>query len=250
MDIVELWRHVKNLSASSAHRSLLLEREQNESLRHGITDLLLDLKQGQVQLGQQVGQVIAQNEALRGMMETMITGTHSIPTLAILLPTVATGWTSRLSPMRFVRHQDRLYFLCSHTHQIAPCGPKGTGYKIKVTKQWVQDAAPVLRVGLVLVKLALMASGLPLPVPDLCSMLEGSAMHAKYLDSALQLVSHPPNDVVGNTDSEFSMNKTISDVAQYGVKELLADQGEGFEMRLQEGSRKAYETIQTLLNGE
>ena len=102
----------------------------------------------------------------------------------------------------------------------------------------------MLRVGLVLVKLALLASGLPLPVPDLCSMLQGSAMHAKYLDAALQLVSHPPEDNLNS--AEVCLDKSLEAIDKYEVNDLLVDQGNA-RVGLQEGSRKAYETIKTVL---
>lgn len=224
-------------------------KEMLDSLNH-IREELAQLKSAQEQLGRQMGQVLRDNKELGNMLQTVISGTHSIPTLSIILPDVAKSWLQSHSPMRLVRHQYRLFFLCAHTHQIAPCGPKGKGYKITATKQWVIDAAPVLRVGLVLVKLALMASGLPLPVPDLCTALVGSAMHTKYLDAALQLVSQPPEDDLRST--EFSMEKTLSEIKRYEVGDLMVAQGAtagaaAAERHLQEGSRKAYETIQALL---
>jgi hypothetical protein len=182
------------------------------------------------------------------MVRELTVNTCGLPTLAVILPVVSTGWKSKFSPMRLVRDQYRLYFLCSHTHQLAPCGPKGKGYKITMTKQWVLDAAPVLQVGLVLLKLALLASGLPLPVPDLCSVLVGNAMHAQYLNAALELVSNPPDNASNN--SEIIMKQTLDAVQHHNLSSLVnlyELSGEGAEMRLQEGSRKAYETIKEIL---
>ena len=117
------------------------------------------------------------NAEVKAMLSTLLTGTHNTPTLAIVLPVV--------NPMPFVRNQFRLFFLCSHTHRLAPCSKDGKGYTITVTKQWVKTAAPVLRVGLVLVKPALSEHGIPLPIPDLPALLgDVSGLHAKYLDAA------------------------------------------------------------------
>ena len=93
--------------------------------------------------------VKAHSDELAAMVRALTANTHGIPTLAIVLPVVSDSWISKANPMNLMRNQYRLYFLCSHTHQIAPCGPKGKGYKITMTKQWVLDAAPMLRVGLV-----------------------------------------------------------------------------------------------------
>jgi hypothetical protein len=206
------------------------------------------LRRDQVLLGDQVRDVLTENAALKRMVQTLVSGTHDIPTLAIVLPEVSTSWESVKHPMRLLRNQFRLYFLCSHTKQIAPCGPQGNGYRIQVTKQWVQDAAPVLRVGLVLVKVALLASGLPLPVPDLCSALADATKHCKYLDIALQLVKCPVDDAVHG--AEYVMQTTLDAVKTYDVNSLVADQGAAdptSALQLQEGSRKAYETIREVL---
>jgi hypothetical protein len=150
--------------------------------------------------------------------------------------------------MRLLRNHFRLYFLCSHTKQIAPCGPQGKGYKIEVTKQWVQDAAPVLRVGLVLVKIALQVSGLPLPVPDLCSALADATKHSKYLDAALHLVTHPPDDAMKG--AEYVMQSSLETVEAYDVNSLVTEHcvfTPANKLQLQEGSRKAHETIREVL---
>jgi hypothetical protein len=141
--------------------------------------------------------------------------------------------------MRLVRNKYRLYFLCSHTKQLAPCGPKGKGYKITMTKQWVLDAAPVLRVGLVLLKLALMATNLPLPVPDLCSALIDNAMHVQYLNAALHLVMNPP-DAIGQ--AEFVMQQTLDAIDAHDLSEAVKAKA-----LKKEGCRKAYETIKEIL---
>jgi hypothetical protein len=207
------------------------------------------LRRGQEALGRHISTVLADNAALNNMVQTLISGTHTVPTLAIVLPEVSKSWVGLIkSPMRLLRNHFRLYFLCSHNKQIAPCGPEGKGYKIEVTKKWVQDAAPVLRVGLVLVKVALLASGLPLPVPDLCSALADATKHCKYLDTALHLVTHPPDDAMKG--AEYVMQTSLETVEAHDVNNLVAEHGvnnQANKLQLQEGSRKAYETIREVL---
>eukprot|EP01032_Pedospumella_encystans_P016335 gene16335-18639_t len=186
------------------------------------------------------------------MLRTLIAGTHAIPTYAIILPVVAKTWLKKADPMRLVRNKYRLYFLCSHTHQIAPCGPKGEGYKITVTKQWVRDAAPVLMSALVVLKLALTAGGIPLPIPDLSSLLTSAALHVKFLDAALHLVQNPPDD---HGAAEFALDKVIGALDSVGVEEVTKHceviHGRGNRgMSLEEGSLKAYATIQSILTTE
>ena len=212
------------------------------------TEVVL-LKQGQEHLGAQVSRVLRENNTVQTMLRTLIAGTHAIPTYAIVLPVVAKTWLKKADPMRLVRNKYRLYFLCSHTHQIAPCGPKGEGYKITVTKQWVRDAAPVLMAALVVLKLALTAGGIPLPIPDLSSLLTSAALHVKFLDAALHLVQNPPDD---HGATEFALDKAIGALDSVGVEEIAKHceviQGRGNQgMSLEEGSLKAYATIQSIL---
>jgi serine/threonine protein kinase len=252
-------REQRQNHAQSDHQMKVLSHT-NECLKAGLGDVLRslsavraelhELKENQTRLGKKLVEVLEGNAEITSMVRVLAVNTCGLPTLAVILPVVSTSWKSKLNPMTLVRDQFRLYFLCSHTQQLAPCGPKGKGkgYKITVTKQWVLDAAPVLRVGLVLLKVALVASGLPLPVPDLCSMLVGNAMHSQYLDAALQLVSNPPDG--SPNSSELVMKQTLDAIHQHDISDLLDAQklkGAGAEIQLQEGSRKAYETIKEIL---
>jgi serine/threonine protein kinase len=250
----ELRAHLQDQQQSSAQTAQQLEVLGHTSacLKAGLAEVLhglrvvqgelTELKNNQAVLGKQIAHVLATNAELNSMVRALTANTHGMPTLAVILPVVSTGWKSKFSPMRLVRDQYRLYFLCSHTKQLAPCGPSGKGYKITMTKQWVLDAAPVLRVGLVLVKVALLASGLPLPVPDLCSALVGCAVHCKYLDAALQLVAHPPDGLLDTSD--LVLEQTLDAVDTHDYSDLV-ETGDG--SKLQEGSRKAYETIKEIL---
>jgi serine/threonine protein kinase len=206
-----------------------------------------DRQEGQSKLETKMTEALQSQTTLRTMLYTLLSGTHSIPTLAVLLPVVSKSWTDKLSPLRLVRHKYRLYFLCSHTHRIAPCGPDGKGYKIVVPRQWVQDAAPVLRVALVLLKVALLASGIPLPIPDI-----DYSQHNKFLVAALQLVNNPPVDPASLSPKEdYVMEKTLDaliDVTEAdwcaGASQEAAGSATGL---LQEGSARAYGAIQDLL---
>jgi hypothetical protein len=255
-NVTELCKKTKSLTASNVHQQLAHAQKEYADHQHTVKDNLEaiqheleGLRRDQKAFGRHISTALADNAALNNMVQTLISGTHTIPTLAIVLPEVSKSWVGSLkSPMRLLRNRFRLYFLCSHTKQIAPCGPKGRGYKIEVTKQWVQDAAPVLRVGLVLVKVALLASGLPLPVPDLCSALADATKHSKYLDAALHLVTQPLDDAVQG--AEYVMQSSLETVEAYDVNSLVTEHGvttPATKLQLQEGSRKAYETIRAVL---
>ena len=180
-------------------------------------------------------------DVMTSMLETLVQSTHDIPTLAIIVPVVSKSafCSMRSGPLNIVRNQYRLYFLCSHTHKVARCGPKGKGYKISVTKQWVIDAAPVLMVGLMVLKMAMMAGGLPLPIPDLSPLLK-DADHTRFLNAALFLVQNPP-------DNTGDANIELDKLGQLAVGDALTEE-EIAALSLKKGSVHAYHTIQQMLN--
>lgn len=256
----EIQKHARQQSVDAADAALLSAKTlaMNHSLSaslqgviKGIETVQMEvalLRQGQEQLGALIGRVLRDNTSIQTMLRTLIAGTHDIPTYAIILPVVAKTWIKKADPMRLVRNKYRLYFLCSYTHQIAPCGPKGEGYKITVTKQWVRDAAPVLLAALVVLKIALTAGGIPLPIPDLSSLLTSPALHVKFLDAALHLVQNPPDD---HGAAEFALDKAISTLESVGEELILRHcdklRQDNGGMSLEQGSLKAYGAIQSIL---
>ena len=203
---------------------------------HTLQEEISILKTGQVQLGAHIRTVLHNDLALAEMLQTVLTGRHDIPTYCVMVPIVAKSWNV-LNLMRLVRNQYRLFFLCAHTHQIAPCGDKGKGYKIKVPKKWVKAAAPLLQVGLVLLKLGLMAGGIPLPIPDLCSQLKTLEQQAQFLDAAFDLLQNPPGDSIME---EHVMSQKLGELPDIQSKDV----------RHAEGVEQAYAAIKKTLEDQ
>ena len=225
--VTDLWNGIKSLSASNAHQTMIHSQAENIFLRNSVVDRLTSLDEkltaGQVQLGEHMRTVLRKDAALTEMLQTVLTGCHDIPTYCVIVPIVAKNWADVVSPMRLMQNQYRLYFLCAHTHQIAPCGDKGKGYKINVPKQWVKDAAPVLQVGLVLLKLGLLAGGIPLPIPDLCSILQTVDQHVQFLDAAFDLLQNPPEDSI--VDKDFVMSHKLGELPNIQSKDVMHAEG-------------------------
>jgi len=172
-------------------------------------------------------------DVLNSQLLILLKGAYDIPTLVILLPEIATGVTSVLrNPSRLFSNKYRLYFVCSHTLCIAPCGPKGLGYKLSTNKEWVRKAAPVLMVGLVALKLALATSGIPFPISDLLSGLSPSAQ-SDYFDAALR-------------NLQAISTSTVTE-SQRMLGELTKEECLSFLNRDAEGTRSAYESIKEML---
>jgi hypothetical protein len=160
------------------------------------------------------------------MLGTVIRGSYSIPTLCVIVPQVNKSlWNPR--NWNIVTDTYRMFFICSHTLRIVPCGPKGKGYNFSVAKDWVKRAAPVLKVGLILLKLGLQAStGIPLPIPGLEDILN--------VDNSISLL-------------ETSL-KAIDDIgSDSGTSALTVDQHLHSLTRDDAQIRSAYEAIKSLL---
>ena len=63
--------------------------------------------------------------------------------------------------------QSTLFFVCPVTRNLVPCGPKGKGYSINLSRAWVRALAPALQWGLFFLKVALATQGLGGVVPNI-----------------------------------------------------------------------------------
>jgi hypothetical protein len=178
-----------------------------------------------------------QLDAANNALDTLLVGAFDIPTLAIVLPVPVASWTTYLKrPVSLVKDQYMLYFLCSHSYRIAPCGPQGKGFSIRCTKEWVRRAAPVMKVGLVALKLALAMGGIPLPISGICDALSDLGMHSKIVDIALQTVAiDAVEEAVWNAPSQHQIQESLAE-----VHAALA----------QADKRAAYQAIKSVLAGQ
>jgi serine/threonine protein kinase len=95
-DVTELCKKTKSLTASNAHQQLAHAQKEYAVLQHTVKDNLVaiqheleGLRRDQDSLGRHISAALADNDALNNMVQTLISGTHTIPTLAIVLPEVS-----------------------------------------------------------------------------------------------------------------------------------------------------------------
>jgi len=74
----------------------------------------------------------------------------------------------------FVWARSRLFFICPVTMRMVPCGPDNKGYVIEMPTELVKQAVPVLKVGLLITKIALATQGLGNIVPNIADFLPSS----------------------------------------------------------------------------
>ena len=113
---------------------------------------------------------------------------------------------------------------------MVACGCDGKGYCISAPKEWFTKAAPVIKVGLVLLKLGLTAAGIPLPIPGMAGLLQGETM--SYVDGACQLFS----SATGSDGVLDAVDKTVD--------QLLTE----VEDIQRSDTAQAYECIKCLLD--
>ena len=124
--------------------------------------------------------------------------------------------------------------MCEHTLELVPCGPSGEGFEFKQLKKAYADAfkkmAPILMVGLTMLKIAATVYGIPIPIPDLSSLSNGD-ITSMLNDTILQL------DVSG-------ADKSIKAIASSKNPLDVIDQA----MVTTEQQREAYESLLHFLN--
>jgi len=79
------------------------------------------------------------------------------------------NWAMRTaeSMQRCVWSKSRLIFICPVTLAMVPCGLDDKGYVINLPLEWVQNAAPILKIGWLLLKVALATQGLGNVIPNI-----------------------------------------------------------------------------------
>ena len=109
----------------------------------------------------------------------------------------------------------------------------------------MKRAAPVIITCLVLLKLGLVATGVPIPIPGLSEMLGEVSLCKQYLDTALLTMgaSSDSEGVVQSCIDDTAAAATESDVSAGAAERFLSTVDDAGS----EGTRDAYEAIHALL---
>jgi hypothetical protein len=148
------------------------------------------------------------------MLETLLSSTHGVPTLAIVQPHKPQSMSLYESSKNLLVCEHRLFFVCAHTKQITASGPGGRGYRISDFQQWVKTAAPVLVAGLLAAQIGLAFACVPLPLMGLSgSLLQGGSQ------PLLQTVQGMVPDTAATAAITATTNCVTDRVAQVGLTE-------------------------------
>lgn len=151
---------------------------------------LSQLKAGLDKLALNTREILIKNSELNNLVQSVIRGSGTCPSLFVFVPVVATTWISKANPLNFIRDKYRLFFLCSHNKRIVNCGPDGKGYEITCNREWIVKAAPFIKLGLLVLKEVLGTFHVPLPIAPFLNILENNfAIHSAFIDSSLKFVA-------------------------------------------------------------
>lgn len=122
------------------------------------------------------------------LLKVLVTGQHRYPRFVLTIPEDDDGSGGRRSfreffkPSRLFQQRFKVYFVCAVSLKL------GTPYSFKMTKDWVVKLAPVLKVGIMLLKVAAASAGLPLPNPLPSSVGGVDLSKVQFLDNLLSSV--------------------------------------------------------------
>ena len=91
----------------------------------------------------------------------------------------------------------RLIFICPVTLEMVPCGPHGKGYEICIPHEWVRTAVPILKVGWLLLKVALATQGLGTVIPNIFDFLP-KTFNNDTVDALFDNIATPEQEEVSS----------------------------------------------------
>lgn len=162
------------------------------------------------QTTKEINERVATNTRL---VRILVLNTHNVPTLMVLLPMPKKGF-KKFDPRNLFRDRAKLVFICGYTMELVLCGngPKKDGYTVKDLKKWVKKAIPVLKVGLLLLQIGLMSTGIPIPLLGMAETVLGQSDKLSYLKYAEDLLDSVgvPADSLDESTVENAMESVKS----------------------------------------
>ena len=177
------------------HKKKILELNQIQASLDMMPDTLKAVVASQIE---------QQMKSIHNELHTIIQNTHTVPTLAIIIKKPPKGM-NRFKPSNLITETYSLYFVCSHTLQPVICGPNGDGFVFKKVKDgissFLKKVSPIIKVSLVLLKVAVSLYGIPLPLPNLNNI--GIDASNAYLNDSIHTFCNEYSDNVPNLLDEL-----------------------------------------------
>ena len=180
------------------------------------------------------------------MLKELLLRNSDQPNLVVLLSPPSSegasrGWSGIKESLAFLssmakkaeqvtKKEFRLFFVCEHSGRIAESNkddPDGPGFKVYVTREWVKKAAPILRSGLLVLRVAATAGRLAgVPLPDIPLQVEKWLGSMQEQVTAIAGESHA-DDLNSKFDEAYS---SIQQFASRKAQELLSADKDALEV--------------------
>jgi hypothetical protein len=170
------------------------------------------------------------------------------PSLVLMVPTKwsATGQTCTAEGLKHwvkgsVKRKYLLYFICQHTSEVVE-----PPMEIEVARSWVVQVAPVLKLGLFLLKSAATTYGVPFPIPDLpgLALAQQLSVMNKFVDSLLE---DSAKELLDSCDASINANTrgTISDTDFSQVRSLTGPAYDMISEKVNKPKRSYWKNLMT-----
>lgn len=158
-------------------------------------------------------------KAHRTMLKDILIGRYKVPAYFLLLPSLQSAKLTKTVKKWFFT-TSRLVFICPITLCPVSCGKEGTGYEISQSKEWVRRLGWALKISLYALKLALTATGHPLPIPNIPSeILEVN----EFLSNLDEVVSSEMNLEPGENNIGKAIKEDKHSISYETIRKFLFD---------------------------
>ncbi len=136
---------------------------QIASMHSQLTEQLHGVQE-QAQLSTQL--ILSQTANNTRMLTALVEGELEVPRIFWMRPAQQTRLTKLMSPKSWLNNILLLSVVCECGMHVVPCGPGGNGFEIRQQKDFVKKYGPVLKISLMIIKIAL-GAGRALGLPHL-----------------------------------------------------------------------------------
>ena len=196
---------IKEAVIASIAQVLSSESDHNASQSDKL-DSILQMMHG---MKEQMNEIASLNQHQLSLLGELGLKNNFMPHLFCIIPEVerqtldrnatvvskVVNWSKRKaeSIQRCVWARSRLIFICPVTAAMVPCGLDGKGYVLCIPHEWVQTAVPILKIGWLLLKVALATQGLGTVIPNINDFLP-QTFNKDTLDALFDTIATPADE--------------------------------------------------------
>jgi len=205
-------------------QALLTAMSRMESEMHGIRNDLRDIK--------------STLTVMNTKLHTLVGGHSNVPTLIVVVPKKCSNTVVGFVKGRFVE-EVQIYFYCPISMEF------GNLYVMQEPKVWVRKMAPVIQATLIVLKVAALACGVPIPLPTEVITQIGALAKSSIVQYLDNLMSYAVSEAesVANDDGLVKLYEQVSSAENIGALDCCLEH----QLSLA-AAEKTYDSIYSLLH--